>query len=236
MNLFDLSGKRAIVVGSSGNLGPIWIDTLIDAGALVTTFNPPAWDVTSRKSVMGFHQLYHHEDSDTPDIIIYNAALDSSPTTGQPTKFFDSFHHMMTVNTVGAANICEAFIPDMIANGGGVIINIGSVMGSVGVDPAIYPPSFEKQAAYGCSKAALAQLSRSITTQCGRYGVRAVTISFAGIDSPKWSDEFRSRYRSKIPMGRTPSRESLQQTLLYACCCEELAGTEIVVDGGYLSW
>ena len=120
--------------------------------------------------------------------------------------------------------------------GGGVIVFIGSIMGYVGADWRNYEGGFEKPVAYNCSKAALQQLARSITVQYGRYGIRAVCPGFGPVETPKLSQEFRDKISPKIPMGRFVSKRSLQQTLLYACCCEDLAGEDWLVDGGYTKW
>jgi NAD(P)-dependent dehydrogenase (short-subunit alcohol dehydrogenase family) len=123
----------------------------------------------------------------------------------------------------------------MRAKGGGVIVNIGSIMGNIGADWRNYPEGFEKPVAYNLSKAALVQMSRSITTQYGRYNVRGVTISFGPFDSGL-TEEFKEKFLKNVPLGRPISEESIRTSLLYAICCPELAGQQVLVDGGYTSW
>lgn len=129
--------------------------------------------------------------------------------------------------------MCRAVLPKMVEKGSGVIVNIGSIYGNVAPDWRVYDENFEKPVGYGCSKAALVQLSRSIAAQYGRYGVRSVTISFGPYAGAEHSEAFLERFLPHVPLGRRISRESLKATILYVCCCPELTGTQIICDGGY---
>jgi len=230
MNLFDLTGKTALVVGSDGNLGPIWMDTLWDAGAeFVAEMGLPLEDLSD--PTLGF---FDDTEWQTPDIIICNAAIDTPPTKTDA-RFFDDFETTMQVNVNAHARIIEHFLPGMIENGGGVIVFIGSIMGFRAADWTNYSGGFEKPVAYNVSKAALRHLAHCITRQYGHKGIRAVCPSFGPYLSGKLPEEFLAKITNKIPMRRTLSKESLQQTLLYACCCQELAGADWVVDGGYIT-
>lgn len=222
-HLFDLYGKTAIVTGGRhGLLGPIWVETLREAGAEVDIYDLPENDVRLTTYLKKY------------DILVNNAAIDNPP--GSNASFFGNFNEIMDVNINGAANMCMNVIPKMIRNGGGVVINIGSIMGNVGADFRNYEGSFEKPCGYNCSKAALVQLSRSIAVQYGRYNIRSVTISFGPYNGGKLSEDFLGKFLKNVPLGRTISKESLKMTLLYACCCPELTGGQILVDGGYTTW
>jgi len=230
MNLFDLSGKMAIVTGTSGKLGPVWATTLVENGCRVYSYDLPHWDVTDKNQIADWAALFPEV---IPNIIINNAGIDNPP--GSDASFFGNCEEILRVNLQGAVNMCEVFIPDMIKNGGGVIVNIGSIQGNIGADWRNYPKGFEKPVGYNLSKAGLIQLSRSITVQYGRYNIRAVTIAFGpfymGLDK-----KFKDKFLKNVPLGRCISKESLQTTLLYAICCPELAGQQVLVDGGYTAW
>jgi len=231
MSLFDLTGKTAILTGGQGRLGPIWLDTLDHAGADTYIFDLPKWDVSNRANIMEFRDSLHSIGV-VPSILINNAAIDNPP--GSDASFWGNLHTILGVNLIGAANMAEAFIPGMIENGGGVIINIGSIMGNIGADWRNYPEDFEKPVAYNLSKAGLVQLSRSITTQFGRYNIRSVTIAFGPFDSGL-SEDFKGRFLKNVPLGRPISEQSLATSLLYAIACPELAGQQVLVDGGYVA-
>lgn len=226
-NLFDLTGKTAIVTGGrNGLLGPIWTETLTEAGAAPFIFDLPESDVLDDRDV------WYAKDRNA-DILVNNAAIDNPP--GSDASFFGNFDEIMAVNINGAVNMCRAVIPGMIERGGGVIVNIGSIQGNIGADWRNYKGDFEKPVGYNCSKAALVQLSRSICVQYGRYNIRSVTISFGPYGGGKIPRDFLLKFLPNVPLGRTISKESLKQTLLYACCCSELSGQQILVDGGYVA-
>jgi NAD(P)-dependent dehydrogenase (short-subunit alcohol dehydrogenase family) len=231
MNLFDLTGKKGLVIGGEGNLGPIWMETLRDAGAHAYSIGLPYFDFTNDEDLRRAPEIVLQAVG-TPDIIVCNAAIDTPPTKTEA-RFFTDFERTMQVNVNAHARLLEKFIPDMIQKGGGVVVLIGSIQGYIGADWRNYEPPFEKPCSYNCSKAALQQLARSITVQYGRFGIRAVCPGFGPYVSKKLPPEFLEKITSKIPMGRTVSKESLQRTLLYAVCCEDLAGEDWLCDGGY---
>ena len=228
-SLFDLTGHHAVVTGGKGRLGPIWIDTLEGAGARVHVLDLPVHDVSVESDVNAFqnrlsmHAIY-------PTIVVNNAAIDNPP--GSSASFWGGLKHILDVNLVGCGYVASAFIPGMIEASGGVIVNIGSIMGTIGADWRNYPEGFEKPIAYNLSKAALIQMSRSITVQYGRYNVRGVTIAFGPYDAGL-PEDFKDKFMKNVPLGRPISEQSLRTSLLYAVCCPELAGQQVLVDGGY---
>ncbi len=229
MNLFNLQGKRAFVTGKTGLLAPVWQETLESAGCNVRMYGLPEDDVLDKGKLQSIAQDY------TPDIIVNNAAIDNPPDS--KATFFGNCEKILDVNLIGAINVCEAFIPGMIKNGGGVVVNIGSIQGYGGADHSNYPdPNFEKPLGYNLSKWAYRGIAKSITTQYGRYGIRCVTPSFSAYDGGKLDTQFLNNFLRRVPLGRTVSLTSLQMTLLYAACCPELTGVDWRVDGGLGSW
>lgn len=252
-NLFDLTGKFALVTGCYGNLGPIWLETLQSAGADVfgidlkgCTFRVKGeeifsdtsslkydFDITNPLNVEAIRQFFKIFGV-FPDIIVNNAAIDHPPAPG--VDFWTEFADIINTNLIGAIRVTKEFIPEMIKKESGVVVNIGSIQGNVGADWRNYEPGFEKPVGYNLSKAGLAQFTRSLAVQYGRYGIRSICISFAAVDTGKFTEPFASKFRGCMPLGRFISRESLEATLLYACCCPELTGQQILVDSGYTAW
>ena len=245
-NLFDLTGKIALVTGKSGMLAPVWVETLKNAGCTVYCGEPPELDVTNKESIKKFwDDCYFKIKRDynfpfqapkeiIPDIIVNSAAIDNPPTS--KATFFGNAKEIIDVNLLGALNICEYFIPKMIKNGGGVIVNIGSIQGWLGADWRNYEGDFEKPFGYNASKWALRGLAKSISIQYGRYNIRCVTPSFSAYDGGKLDPVFLEKFLKNVPMGRPISKKSMQTTLLYCVCCPELSGADWLVDAGYSSW
>jgi 3-oxoacyl-[acyl-carrier protein] reductase len=234
MNLFDLTGKKGLVIGGEGNLGPIWMETLRDAGAHAYSIGLPYFDFTNDEDLRRAPEIVLQAVG-TPDIIVCNAAIDTPPTKTEA-RFFTDFEKTMQVNINAHARLLSYFIPEMVNNGGGVIVLVGSIQGYIGADFRNYSGGFEKPCGYNCSKAALKQLARSITVQYGRYGIRAVCPGFGPFLSDKLPPEFVAKIREKIPTGHTVTKEDVQRTLLYAVCCDGLAGEDWLVDGGFTKW
>ena len=164
MNLFDLTGKTDLVIGGDGNLRPIWLETFQDAGAEAFSIGRPHFDFSDLGEIQQAFISYMSAVNVGPDIIVCNAAIDTPPTKTEA-RFFTDFEKTMQVNINSHARLLSYFIPEMVNNGGGVIVLVGSIQGYIGADWRNYSGGFEKPCGYNCSKAALQQLARSITVQ-----------------------------------------------------------------------
>ncbi len=218
--------KAAFVTGKTGLLAPIWKETLEGMGYDVMMYGLPEDDVTDKEKLNKLAETY------TPDVIVNNAAIDNSPDS--KASFFGNCDKILEVNLIGAVNVCNAFIPKMKENGG-VIVNIGSIMGYGGADYRNYE-DFDKPIGYNLSKWGLRGLTKSIAVQYGRHNIRSVTISFGPYDGGKLDPVFLSKFIHNVPLKRTVSRCSLEVTLKYAIACQELTGQDWRIDGGLGSW
>ena len=231
--MFDLSGKYALISGCGGNLGPIWRKTLIASGATVFGFDKPETDITNPVDLITVRKFWTYNKI-VPDIIVNNAAIDNPP--GEGVNFWTGLTDIINTNLIGAANLTGLFIDEMKTRGSGVIINIGSIQGNVAADWRNYDGDFEKPVGYNLTKAAYIQFTRSLAVQYGRYGIRSVCLSFAAVDGGKFKEPFKSKFLKCLPLGRFVSIESIQMSLLYAACCPELTGQQVLVDSGYTAW
>ncbi len=220
---------NAVVTGTSGQLGPVWVETLNEMGYLVQGIDLPEYDVCSPIDMAKAQNWY-----ETPDVLVLNAAIDNPP--GSDSTFHGNFEQIMETNITGAVNTVRAFMPAMMASGGGTIIGISSIQGFVGADWRNYTGTFQKPVGYNCSKAALMQYARSLTVQYGRWGIRACCIAFGPYDGGKLSPDFLSKILPNIPLNRPVSRQSLKAALRFAIECPEFAGQTCLVDGGYVAW
>lgn len=223
----------AVVTGPEGQLGPIWCHTLKDMGFRVHGIGLPLHDVSDRERVQyaAERTLRVHG---VPAVIVLNAAIDNPP--GSAATFHGNLEQIVKVNLLGACNVVEAFIPEMIKAGGGVIIGISSIQARVGADWRNYEGDFEKPVGYNVSKAGLEQYARSLTVQYGRFGIRACCIGFAAFDGGKLDPVFLEKYLKNVPLGRPVSVASVKAALKFAVECPEFAGQTALVDGGYTAW
>jgi len=224
--------KHAIVTGASGNLGPIWCELLEKEGYHVHEFDLPNNDVTDIKSIVRFREaMRFHEE--IPSLIINNAGIDIPP--GAKAGFWDETARILNVNLIGAANMTRVFLPDMIKNGGGNVVFIGSMLGFVASDWRNYPEGFDKNWAYGASKAGLWKLCKDLIVRFSNKGMVFNMLALSGVEG-KQSEEFKKKYTAKIPIGRMLRRDDFENEFL--CCVKAKVPYDqpLFVGGGYTIW
>ncbi len=247
---FDLSGQTAIVTGTSGNLGPVWIEALDEAGIMVFDFDLPKFDVMNIEQInYFFNELSEGIKNDDwafrdvhpigdfnyvghwPDILINNAGIDNPP--GTDAKIFKNWDEILAVNLTGAKNMIKAVLPGMVERGKGHIINIGSMYGLVSPDQSLYPDDFEKPAAYSVSKAGLLHLTRLMAAQFGKHGVRCNCLTLGPVYSRSHDSEFRKKMYARIPLERMANKQDLKRALWGILMADYANGANFVHDGGY---
>jgi NAD(P)-dependent dehydrogenase (short-subunit alcohol dehydrogenase family) len=164
MTTIDLSGQVAVVTGPSGNLGPVWCDALLGAGAHVVgldlapapdpalaavlerhdrdRYTAVAADVTDRAGLDAALAACVR-DVGPPSIVVNNAGVDRPPSRdGGSWRFGDIPDEVsatvLAVNAHGTLRVCQVFGSAMAGLGRGSVINIGSMYGGVAPDPRLY--------------------------------------------------------------------------------------------------
>ena len=145
----------------------------------------------------------------------------------------DWFRQVMEVNVTAIWHLCNLVSPGMIANGGGSIVNVASMLGHVGSAPV-------KQAHYCASKGAVVNLTRELAAQWARKGVRVNALCpgwfqsemTAGMESDEGSLRFIA---SMSPMPRMGEAHELDAALLFLAGSGStfMTGQSVIVDGGW---
>ncbi len=168
------------------------------------------------------------------ELLINNAGTTGGPkaTTVHETSVAD-LDLVLSVNIRGPFLMCRRVLPAMVARGRGVIVNIASVAGLV---------AFPGRAAYSVTKGAIIQLTRSITVDYGRHGVRAVSLCPGMIDTPlthwRLSDPaLREEVLSRIPQRAIGSIADVVAAVKFLASDEAayFNGGAVPMDGGYLA-
>ncbi|MGE0724888.1 MAG: SDR family oxidoreductase [Alphaproteobacteria bacterium] len=131
--------------------------------------------------------------------------------------------------------VTKAFLPAMLAGGGGSIINIASVASSIRGVPFRF--------AYGASKAAIIGLTKSIAADYIRQGIRCNAICPGTTDTPSLGERIsafadpeqaRKDFIARQPMGRLGRPEEIAALAVYLASDESTftTGTAVVADGG----
>ena len=164
-DLFSLKSEIAVVTGALGKLGPIWIETLVEAGAKVFALDHPdvqisqtfktlqgkfdarhlqlaSADVTDRESLEAACQKCL-DTFGLPSILVNNAGIDQPPDQLNKSCYleeipFELNREVFEVNALGLFLVTQVFGSQMVKAGRGSIINIGSLYASVAPDLRFY--------------------------------------------------------------------------------------------------
>jgi 2-keto-3-deoxy-L-fuconate dehydrogenase len=131
--------------------------------------------------------------------------------------------------------MCQAVIPRMLENGGGSIINMASVCGSL--------KGLPNRFIYGASKAAVVGLTKAIAADFVAKGIRCNAIAPGTVDTPSLQDRInsyadpvqaRKDFVARQPMGRLAQADEIAPIILYLASDESVfaTGQLFAVDGG----
>jgi NAD(P)-dependent dehydrogenase (short-subunit alcohol dehydrogenase family) len=171
---------------------------------------------------------------DRLDVLVNNAGItgDQRATIAHETPI-EEFDRVMAVNVRGVYLGCRAALPIMLAQGGGIIVNIASVAGLV---------AFPERAAYSTSKGAVIGLTRSIAADYAGLGIRCNALCPGMIDTPmtSWRLEqptLRARVLERIPQREIGQASDVANAVAFLAGAEAryFNGAAIVMDGGYTS-
>jgi NAD(P)-dependent dehydrogenase (short-subunit alcohol dehydrogenase family) len=168
-------------------------------------------------------------------VLVNNAAVMPAGTIHETAPA--DFDRCLAVNLRGAYLMSRAVIPGMIAAGGGSIIHMASVTGLRGL-PGI--------AAYSATKGGLIALTRAMSTDYARLGIRVNSVSPGTIDSPMLHDfaaaqsdpvAIRKQFDEMHPIGRVGTIEEVANVFVFLASDESsfVTGSNYEVDGGLSS-
>lgn len=152
----------------------------------------------------------------------------SSPTGEYPVEGWDK---VIAVNLSGVFYGCRYQIPAMLQAGGGVIVNMASILGQVG---------FANSAAYVAAKHGVVGLTKNIALEYAGGGIRANAVGPAFINTPLLKDmdhETIDWLVSKHPIGRLGEPGEVAELVLWLSTDQAsfVNGAYYPVDGGYLA-
>ncbi|AQV94845.1 short-chain dehydrogenase [Cupriavidus necator] len=248
-NLFDLTGKIAMVTGASRGIGEEIARLLAEQGAYVIVSSRKIDDCQavanaireagSKAEALACH-VGRMEDIEAAfahirnthgrlDILINNAA--ANPYFGHILDTsLEAYNKTVEVNIRGYFFMSVEAGKLMRAQGGGTIVNTASVN-------ALQPG--DKQGIYSITKAAVAHMTRAFAKECGPYGIR-VNALLPGLTKTKFAGALfqdkaiYDRWISEIPLRRHAEPREMAGTVLYLVsdAASFTNGECVVVDGG----
>ncbi|MFN3456653.1 MAG: SDR family NAD(P)-dependent oxidoreductase [Novosphingobium sp.] len=244
--LFDLSGKRAIVTGSTRGIGRAIAEALIAQGARVVISSEDAADTARVATELAMPGIacdvaddkalkslvdFTAESLGGIDVLVCNAGI-----TGKAGPFadmdMDDYSRVMAINLRSQVVLCNLALPHIAASGGGAAILVSSLSGLRGNG---------RINAYALAKAGVAQLARNLAVEWGPQGVRVNAISpgfiATELSQPLLDDAaFMTRRMAMTPLRRpgTPAEVAGAAVFLASPAGAFVTGHNLVVDGGTL--
>ena len=252
LEMFDLTGKVAMVTGSTRGLGEAAAKALAKAGADVAVCGRKHedlervsgeiralkresagffLDVTSRPGVQkAVQQILAHFGK--VDILVNNAGINHRvPVLEFPEEAWD---RIIDTNLKGYFLVAQAVAPQMLERGYGKVINMSSIFGLT---------PLPQQLAYASSKGGVNQLTRVMALEWARQGVRvnaiAPTYFETELVAPLRNDPERFNFiNERTPMGRWGQPEELEGLVIFlaAPASDFITGQIIHIDGGWTVW
>ena len=239
-----LSGKKIIITAAAQGIGRACVEAYQAEGATVI-----ATDINQEK----LDELSHLSNVETRflDVLNLEDISKESEEIGHVDVLFNCagfVHHgsildcdetawdfSFELNVKAQYRMIRAFLPGMLSNGGGSIINMASVCSSV--------KGIVQRAVYGASKAAVIGLTKSVSADYLRDGVRCNCICPGTVQSPSLDDRInafedpiqaRKDFIARQPLGRLGTAEEIAAIAVYLASDESAytTGQPFIIDGG----
>jgi len=252
LDLFDLTGKVAMVTGASKGLGKAMATGLAKAGATLALCARNLDDLGKAAAEAGKwgsrvdvfpldvrDQESIRKASDSIlakfrriDILVNNAGINVRKAVLDLSE--EEWDSVLDTNLKGYFLVAKAVVPAMIRQGGGKVINISSIFGAVGMN---------HQAAYAASKGGIVQLTKVMAIEWAVSGIQVNAIGPTYFETPLVAalrnDPERFRFiNERTPMGRWGQPEELEGTVIFLAsrASDFITGQTIYVDGGWTIW
>ncbi len=257
--LFSLDGKVALVIGGDGHLGTPTSEALAEAGARVAIASINLEGCQELAERLGSEHMSFHVDVNDEDMvrdvvdqvadeagsldILVNMAHSGSRRWRLDEVTAEDFAYALQIGLTSYFVAAQQTWRHMKENGGGSIINIGSMYGMVSSYPQVYEglESGGQPAYYQAAKAGVLQLTRHLATYWAGDGIRVNSISpgvFCGPQVQENMPEFVSQLEQRVPLGRIGSNWEMKGAIVFCAsdASSYVTGHNLVVDGGWTIW
>ena len=240
--MFSLKGKKAVVTAAAQGIGRAVAEAYVEAGAEVFACDINRDGMTgldgAERIGLDATKLDHVEklaaQTGPVDILFNGVGWVHHGTILEASE--EDWRRSFTINIDTMYRAIRTYLPGMIENKGGSIVNMASVASSVIGVPSRF--------AYGASKAAVIGLTKSVALDFVAKGVRCNAIAAGTIDSPSLRDRMRAQgdferamagFIARQPIGRLGQTNEVAALALYLASDEAgfTTGQVHVIDGGW---
>jgi NAD(P)-dependent dehydrogenase (short-subunit alcohol dehydrogenase family) len=252
--MFKLNGKRALVTGGGSGIGEATAHVLAMAGAFVHVADRDreggarvaaaieasggaarflAVDIADDASCASAAEAVLNGSDGGLDILVNNAGIGHVGRIEQTTAA--DLDRLYAVNVRGTFNMTKAFMPAMLARHAGVIVNMASIAGVLGIRDRL---------AYTTTKAAVVGFTKALALDHAQDGIRVNCVCPGRVETPfvkarlkEYADP-AAAYRemaSTQAVGRMATPEEIAAAVLYLSSDEAafVTGTAFIIDGGW---
>lgn len=249
-DVFDLTGRVAIVTGGNGGLGRGMVLGLAEAGAsIVIAARNPEKNARTKKEIAALSVPVEAYEVDVTseqqvndmvekvmqrfgriDVLINNAGTNKRKRPEEYT--LEEWRFLVDTNLTSAFLCAKAVYPHMKAGGGGKVINIGSMFSIFGGDVV---------SVYGATKGGMVQLTKSWSAAWAQDNIQVNVILPGWIHTDLTAGfrrNFPERYNAvlaRIPAGRWGEPEDLKGLAVFLAskASDYVTGASFAIDGGY---
>ena len=244
-----VDGKVVLVTGAGSGIGRATAQLLAREGATVIVSDIDRAGGLETVQQIGGNARFEEQDTSKEidwqrliegimaregrlDGLVNNAGIAGPYPATFETETVEQWQRILSINVQGVFLGCKHAVPALRSSGGGSIVNLSSLAAFLGT------PNLS---AYGASKGAVRQFTKTVAIDCARkgYKVRCNSVHPGIILTPMGEsilsgDKAREKVRRSIPVGHFGAPEDIAFGILYLISDESrfVTGTELVIDGG----